>query len=92
MEELKSHSWSVHGNDLHIGLMKYYIKIKLQENYALLQVIYNSQVVGQFKFPNMEEAVEFTEEYITKCEHIEDIHQQYDYKTTITGKILYQHI
>lgn len=74
--------WFVKDNNLSISLMKLYvdISIKNEDDSIKLKVIDRDRNELTFNFNTLGEAIFFTENYIVKCNNIEDV--SLDYQTT----------
>ena len=82
MNMIKLDHWYLHGNELAISLMRYYVSIKLinddGNNIFILRVTTGmAEKEVPLMFDSLEDAIVFTEDVINKCATIDEIKQVY---------------
>ncbi len=74
---LKLDHWFIGDNSFFISLSRFYVSISSKEEGYKLDVYVDSDVDLSLSFETIEEAVEFTEEVITKCKSVYEIKNNY---------------
>lgn len=84
MERIKLDHWYITGNELGISLMNFFARINMVERVDGLKfrlgVYYDSKEVQVYYFDDLENAIGFTENTISKCFYPEEIIDAYNKK------------
>ena len=77
MERINLNHWYVGGNDLYISLMRFYVRISIENNGCQLEVVDQNRRNIILKFDTLEDAISFTENVVNKCSEIAEIRDDY---------------
>ena len=77
MTRVSLNHWYVNGNKLEISLMWFFVSIDVDSNGCLLTVVEDGVNKNRFRFTSLEDAIDFTEEFIASCKDIDMIKETY---------------